>query len=400
MKTRAVVRENMAWEWASGFSLRGAAKGKTCGWLVPVFGAAVAVLMSAGCAAKSGTLQTYMIPHSLYLAGQPYDRLYVEVDCIEGVEVSDRWLAALRGFLAEHCGKPGGIEVVRDPPVSARQVEGIPVEVAALCTLDGPPPRDESQPAYLHLFFYDARGARSRPKGVSYVDGLCPSSIFYRASRVRHWDERVAVSCLEHEAGHILGLTRNPAHGDGAHCRNRGCLMRPSPDLLANAALLFGGSWEASLCDECRRDLAAARSAGADGRFSFVGPFLVRREAGYSIASLPGWHAIVVSPLDQGFDWRKALSEMKMTVGKRRDQLGGQVRPKESGGDPWCFHPVYAPADEGGEFTDSGEVRAALEKARHDPCPRVRHVAEVRLQRLKERPKNESENAEIGAPAS
>jgi hypothetical protein len=343
-----------------------------------------------------------MAPHSLYLAGQPYDRLYVEVDRMEGVEVSDRWLEALQGFLAEHCSKPGGIEVVRDPPVFAREVEGMPVEVAALCMLDGPRPRDGSQPAYLHLFFYDARGARKRPKGVSYVDGLCPSSIFYRASRARHWDKRIAVSCLEHEAGHILGLNRNRAHGDGAHCRSHGCLMRPSLDLLSNVALLFGGSWQASLCDDCRRDLAAAKSAVVEGKLSFVGPFLVRREGGYSIASLPGWHAIVVGPVEETFAWREALAGMKRTVGKRRDQLGGQARPTKSGADPWCFHPVYAPADGRGEFADGREVRAALEKALNDPCPKVRHVAEGWLKRLKdkEKLKDEPKSAATREPAS
>jgi hypothetical protein len=375
---------------ASAFSLEAAPKGRTRGWLVPGAGAVLVALTAAGCAPKSGTLQSYMAPHSLYLAEQPCDRLYVEVDALEGVEVSDRWLAALREFLSEHCSKPGGVEIVRDPPVSAQAVEAMPAEVAALSTLDGPCLPDGSQPAYLHVFFYDARGARKGPTQTSYIDALCPTSIFYRVSRGRHWDERIAGSCLKHEAGHVLGLNRNRAHGDGTHCRNRSCLMRSSLDLRSSAALLFGGSWRASLCADCRRDLEAARSAGADDKLSFVGPFLVRREAGYSVASLPGWHAIVVGPMEEAFDWRKALSGMKATIERRREQLAGQVCSRQSRGDPWCFHPVYAPVDEHGESADRRAVWTALKEALHDPCPKVRHVAAVQLERIEGRLEDET----------
>jgi hypothetical protein len=57
-------------------------------------------------------------------------------------------------------------------------------------------------------------------------------------------------------------------------------------------------------------------------------------------------------------------------------------------------------AGERGEFADSKEVRAALEKALNDPGPQVRHVAEVWLKRLEEGPEDEPKRAETREPAS
>ena len=373
-----------------------AANGRTQGlsWMRLVV-AAFPTLMLTGCVAKSAPPPAYMRPQSLYLKEQPYSRLYVEVDAVEGVEIPDRWLDELKTFLSEHCLKPDGIEMVRDPPIPASEVKGVPFAYAALCALDGPRPPDRPQPAYLHVFFQNGPIRVDKREIFSGIDFYCPSSIFYDAEYAPKWNEQVAVPCLQHEAGHILGLSRNTDHGDGMHCGNRGCLMRPSPDLLSNIGVLFGASWKPSLCSACGRDLQATKSEGTDGELSFVGPFLVRREDGYSVVSMSGWHVIAVGPVDEVFDWRKALPDMKATIRKRREQLTAEKPDAKKRGNPWCFHVVYARPGADGRFANVTEVSAALEKALHDPCPMVEHMATVRLKELKEKAADEFQDPNV-----
>ncbi len=374
-----------------------AVSGRTQGWSCVLLAVvALATAMLTGCVAQCVPLPAYMRPQSLYLGEQPYSRLYVEVDAVEGVEIPDRWLDGLRTFLSEHCLKPDGIEILRDPPVPAREVERMPFMFAAICSLDGPRPSHRPQPAYLHVFFQNGPLRAGNKKVFVGVDSSCPSSIFYDAGYSPRWNDRVAVPCLQHEAGHILGLGRSTDHGDGIHCGNRGCLMCPSPDLFSNIGLLFGASWKPSLCGDCARDLEVAKSEGTDDKLSFAGPFLVRREDGYSVVSLPGWHMIAVGPGDEEFDWRKALPHMKATIRERRERLAAEKPDARTKGNPWCFHTVYARLGTDGQFADVTEVTAALEKALHDPCPTVKHVATVRLKELRERLAGESKDP--GAP--
>ena len=46
-------------------------------------------LIISGCGPRSAKIPTYMRPDLLYLKKQPYSRIYVEVDTVEGVEVPD-----------------------------------------------------------------------------------------------------------------------------------------------------------------------------------------------------------------------------------------------------------------------------------------------------------------------
>jgi len=373
-----------------------AAKGRIQRW--SQLSLAVAVLstgMLTGCMTQSAPPPAYMRPQSLYLREQPYSRLYVEVDAVEGVEIPDGWLDGLKTFLSGHCLKPDGIEIVRDPPIPASEVKRIPFGYAALYALDGPRSPDRPPPAYLHVFFQTGPIRPDNKRIFSAIDGYCPSSIFYDAGYSPRWNDQIAVPCLQHEAGHILGLGRNRDHGDGVHCGKRGCLMGLFPDLLSNIGLLFGASWKPSLCSDCERDLQATKSEGTDGKLSFAGPFLVRREDGYSVVSMPGWHMIAVGPVDEVFDWRKALPDLKVTIRKRREELTAEKADARKRGNPWCFHVVYARLGADGRFANVTEVSAALEKALRDPCPMVGHVATVRLKELREKVAAECKNPNV-----
>ncbi len=375
--------------------------GRVRGRLWPRLAAAAFLpLVLTGCMAGPVPPPAYMRPQSLYVKEQPCRRLYVEVDAVEGAEVPQRWLEGLKTFLAGHCVKPDGIEIVRDPPIPASEVEGMPFAFPALCACDGPRPADGPPPAYLHVFFQREPIRIADKKILSGVDFHCPSAIFYSTGYLHEWNDRIAVACLRHEAGHVLGLCLNRDHGDGRHhCVRRGCLMRPSPDLLSNFGLFLGISWTPSLCDDCGRDLQAARSEGVDDRLSFAGPFLVRRENGYSVVSVPGWHAIVVGPVEEVFDWRTALADMKTVVRDRRDRVARE-KPDTTKVNPWCFHVVHAPRNGKGGFADVPQVVAALEKAREDPCPMVGHVASVRLKEFRKEADDEFKELDAADTAS
>ncbi len=281
---------------------------------------------------------------------------------------------------------------MRDAPVPVSQVEGLPPRMAAICSIDGPGAPEEPPPAYLHLYVYDSKKLR-RDDMPPCTDGLCPCGIFYDVEYVRPFDDQVAVLALTHEAGHIMGLCRNEEHGNGIHCRNHGCLMVRSPDLLSNLGFLVGGTWKAVLCLDCLCDLETNGSKDFDARLSFAGPFLLRREDGYSIASLAGWHAIVAGDPDELFDWREALSNAKETIRHRRDKIS-QDKSVKKGSGRRCFHPLTAPNNCKAEAEHRAEVVVALQAALHDPIPAVQHVAEVWLKHLTKR--SQSEVAEPG----
>ena len=79
----------------------------------------------SGCGSKSAKLPAYMRPELLYLKERPYSRLYVEVDTVEGVEVPEKWLDTLKGFLSTHCSKPDGIEIIRDEEQEEDAIDAI-----------------------------------------------------------------------------------------------------------------------------------------------------------------------------------------------------------------------------------------------------------------------------------
>ena len=217
----------------------------------------VMVWLIAGCGLKSGKLPTFMRPELLYLKDRPYSRHYVEVDTVEGVEVPEQWVDVLKTFLETYCSKPDGIEIIQDPPVP----------------LYGPDPSSGSQPAYFHVFFFDRNVGLKAEKGPPHVVSFCPCGILFDAGYFRASRGEAEEFSLKHELGHVCGLCKNPEHGDGAHCTNKGCLMNPSPSFLAGFGLLIGVPLKGQLCANCISDLQASKSEEIDPKLSFEGPF-------------------------------------------------------------------------------------------------------------------------------
>jgi hypothetical protein len=226
--------------------------------------AVVLIWIVSGCGSKSAKLPTYIRPELLYLNEQPYSRLYIEVDTVEGVEVPEKWLDTLEEFLSTHCSKPDGIEIVRDEPIPFDDIKDMPIGPASILCLDGPDPNSGPQPAYLHVFFYDKDKIFKKTRKEPHVISICPSTIFYNVDCGYRLDKMIKLT-LPHEAGHVLGLCKNTTHGDGAHCMNKKCLMRPGPDRLPSLGLLlFGLPLKSDLCNDCLSDLEEYKSESAD----------------------------------------------------------------------------------------------------------------------------------------
>jgi hypothetical protein len=348
--------------------------------LLLAFIAATLICIVTGCGQKSARLPTYMRPELLYLNEQPYSRLYVEVDTVEGVEVPKKWLDTLKEFLSTHCSKPDGIEIVRDKPIPFEDIKDMPIGPASILCLDGPDPNSNPQPAYLHVFFYAKDKIFKKTKENPHIYSFCPSAIFYNADYIKLRQKQWILHALPHEAGHILGLCKNKSHGDGVHCKNKDCLMRPGPEHLPSLGLLlFGNPLKADLCDECLRDLEAYKSETADPNLTFNGPLLIRKEDGYSVASLPYCEYIIPQFMDEKFEWRQLLITLKR-VSEQKD-FGKYWKEKEK----FRLIGIFRPKNEDSSLSDKELLRESLSKATEDPNPDVSHFAKLELDKIKQK---------------
>jgi hypothetical protein len=224
------------------------------------------------------------------------------------------------------------------------------------------------------------KGAQRNPRVMKWW----PTGIFINVDYGRFFPDAGAIYMVRHESGHVLGLCQNTAHGDGAHCTKYGCLMYPMPDWQSQ----FGGMVhlyfrEHRLCDNCEQDLSAYRQGPPDENLSFAGPFLVRRTGGYCVASVPFSDIIIGAPTPDIFDWRKALSQIK--VGIRQSVPGDLGKRHLSKSDHFMHWATFYGRPEKSMSPEEVEQKVALlTKALNDPSPGVRRVAATWLKEREE----------------
>lgn len=336
----------------------------------------------SGCVPQIPSFPTYMQPELLYLNDPPYSRLYVEVDTIEGVEVPDQWLDELKAYLETYCSKPDGVEIVRHTPVLVSKVKGMPIGAVNILCTDGPPPGDESQPAYLHILFYDDNIGMITERGGPRVMTYCPTGIFFNVTVFRSHVGVREDQVLKHELGHVLGLCENPEHCDEAHCQHRECLMFSHSGFLPEFGLLHGSGVDNLLCADCRKDLETLQSKDPDPKLSFKGPFLIRREDGYSVASLPSCDTII--PGDVEFDWRELLFYLKKETREGLDDIVEKIEKarKRRNYIVWYLRAHWI------DSQDKKEEITLLTKAVDDPNPSIKRYAINMIKQLKKEKKH------------
>jgi tetratricopeptide (TPR) repeat protein/predicted small secreted protein len=251
----------------------------------------------------------FFLADRLYLLPAPHARLYVEVDAVEGCVPSGAALDKLRSFLGAYCNKPGGIEIARSDVIPLKDARGISPSALARRYLDGPPENPAaSSPAFIYVLFYNdalcdqvpatasgpqAKGARPRPRARNrnpHVEiGPYPAMIYLntRSPIGFKWEQKWN---LLHEAGHVLGLAFRPVGASAGHCLNRACLM-------SGAGRYRYLGLQRRLCEQCVAQLAEAARQSPSTNQRFVGPVLVRSEAGYHVLSLPHREKVIVGEL-------------------------------------------------------------------------------------------------------
>ncbi len=356
-----------------------------CGLLVGVVGCSLTGSHQPGKQVSAVEATGFWKPYLLYIQSTPYPRLYVEVDAVEGMAPDDESLRRLRDFLGAQCAKPEGIQIVRDTVIPRPQARGIAPGALARKYLAGPP-QDTSAPptAYIYILFFDT--ALSRDPGTNGRSTMpvhssrqptdphalllpYPAAILGdpNVNGPRHMPKVAQLSgtWLQHEAGHLLGLARDPAHAADLHCREKSCLMYPcfsSEDVLRREVLadVPGSPFQRlRLCSYCEAETQGHARESGPSNLRFVGPVMVRLEPGYQVATLPGRLKVVVGQFEEqdAWDFLRAVQAERL-------------KPMADDSPTWCSWVVKPEARQ-----DRARLRETLQRARQDPLDLVRKVA-------------------------
>jgi hypothetical protein len=331
----------------------------------------------------------YWKPYLLYLLDSPHPRLYVEADAVEGCAPSDAILNQLHDFLAAHCDKPGGIDIVRGKVIPRSAARGVAPEVLARKYVTGPPDSAAAPPpAFLCVIFYDGVlcdepaaamgrfGAMSPRVRLPPPRNPCTSYLPYPLiyMNMRYGPKFTRDVLLQHEAGHILRLVNRTNDASGHHCVDPNCLMYRTIELRINRLLLGKNPMDPrqkELCQKCLAELAEDSKQPPPTNLCFVGPVLVRTEPGYHVLSLPSRAKVIVGEFSEQ-DCRDFAAAVRAETSSAADEqdtatfkdieLGDPVKTNEillrAGADG--YEPLrYAVAEtcwKGGLFADAMEI--------------------------------------------
>jgi len=355
--------------------------------------AAALAIWGVGCASTEGNKEVERTgimswsPHLLFLNRAPHDSLYVEVDAVAGTEPSDEVLEALEKFLRQYCDKPRGITVMRDDTIPRSAAVGYNNQALALQYVDGPPSTSNGSPAFLYVLYYDSalqvdpstplRAAHQHvrlrtesryvaPENPHVNLQPYPAAIYVDRRYLRLMPRIFEELTIRHEAAHVLGLTRNSAHGAEYHCMRKSCLMAPHLN-IGFFRFIRGQNplSQTNFCDACKSDLTQ-RTAEPARNVRFVGPALVRFEKEYQVASLPAEIKLSAGAAAH-FEIAKFLEQARGD-GKR---MKGQFNPRH-----W--------ADFSRERSEVERQIKAIAHAQCDPLPMVRYAATQFVARAKE----------------
>lgn len=261
-------------------------------------------------------------PNLLYLNSTQYDRLYVEIDVVEGCQPRAESIEALRKFLEKYCNKPAGIEIVHDSRIKTADAKASKPELLGLRHMAGPPAAaNNERTAYLYILFYDSAEliGKDYDRSVNpYVRILpYPSAIYIDMKYVRkeymgalkdHEGE-----LLIHEAAHVLGLTWSENNTAANHCKKKACLMNERYEVDMFKVLTSQKLTEKQFCKSCLDYLENAGKNESDINLKFIGPLLVRTEKDYHVIALPSFVKLYFGSMDT-IIWQDVLAEARIEV--------------------------------------------------------------------------------------
>jgi hypothetical protein len=126
------------------------------------------------------------------------------------------------------------------------------------------------------------------------------------------------------------------------------------------------------------------KSEETDPNLSFEGPFLIRRENGYCVASLPYYDVIIPTYVDR-IDWAEFLSlARKGTRERGRIAMNEDQKSKRKG---WYFKGHWHNPPLKDDPSDSAAENEAflLKRAVDDPSPIVKRYAKMALENLEQK---------------
>jgi|GEM_PF-1203589 len=310
-------------------------------------------LTSAEIRAEVGK-DSFWKPHLLLASDARYRSLEIEVDHVEGAGPTAAELESLKKFFEVQCRKPGGVTVRVDKAIPRREAKGKSHKALAELHLNGP---ESMNAAFVYFLFYDSRLTGLASRQPETLRRPFPGAVFINRAYMRKalWlpgtgdlNRRLVL----HEAGHVLGLCGNPAHGDWVHCTNLHCLMNQVLEIRLSKLLLPGPVMpQRDFCADCLADLASYREQPSANNLRYLGPYCVRSEPDYHVLTTPGFVHVV--------DGRLEEVDLKKLDNQRRGHF--VENPKHDG----VFYTIEV------SLKDVGKLAPSLER---DPLEQVREL--------------------------
>ena len=95
------------------------------------------------------------------------------------------------------------------------------------------------------------------------------------------------------------------------HCADKSCLMFEDVSISGSIA----GIIPADFCDKCKENLRLTAHQEPSSNLEFNGPFLIRKEDGYSVAMLPSYFVLDFRPPEL-FDYQAELSRARKVMAR------------------------------------------------------------------------------------
>jgi predicted Zn-dependent protease len=236
---------------------------------------AFSILFLAGinysCKKNVETTDNNVTPND-FLSGAKYNTMTIEINYINGFEPSDQSISDLVSFLSQRLNKGGGITFTK----SAISVSnyGSTYTIANVQDIEKANRKNVTKGSTLtsYILFLDKSYAGNTSSGQILGITYANSSVVIFENTIMSLSgglgqpsrSLLETTVLEHEFGHVMGLTNNgssmqTAHQDtpnGKHCNNNACLMYYAVETSDVVQNLLGSS-PPVLDANCLNDLRA-----------------------------------------------------------------------------------------------------------------------------------------------